>query len=85
MNLHNMTNRAIGLVLLSPFILLLGVVQVVWLPIGLFLCLIAFPFMLGLGIYSGSTLAEIADDYSEAYYILLFTPIEFIRIMLEVK
>lgn len=81
MDLHNKVNRAIGLVLLSPFILILLVYQVIWLPAICILGVVTLPFVAGMALWAGDSLSTILEPLGD----IVFAPLRFIKLMLEIK
>ena len=71
--------KALGLLLLSPFILILLLCQLLWLPFILVLGVVAFPFAAGVSLYVGDSVTDILEPLISA----AFAPIEFIKSMLE--
>lgn len=71
--------KALGLILLSPFILILLLCQLLWLPFILVLGVVAFPFAAGMALYAGDDVTYILEPLIST----AFAPIEFIKAMLE--
>ncbi len=71
--------KALGLLLLSPFILILLLYQLLWLPFIFVLGVVAFPFAAGMALYVGDSVTDILEPLIST----AFAPIEFIKSMLE--
>lgn len=73
--------KGLGLLLLSPFILILLLFQVLWLPLLFILGAITLPFVVGMALYDGASVT----DTLESLVPLAFAPIIFIKSMLEIR
>lgn len=73
--------KALGLLLLSPFIVILLLYQVLWLPLMFILGAITLPFAVGMTLYDGDSITDILEPLVP----LAFAPIIFIKSMLEIR
>lgn len=74
-------NKLLGLLLLSPFILIILIFQVLWLPLIFILGAITLPFVVGMALYDGDSVTDTLETLSP----LAFAPIIFLQSMLEIK
>ena len=71
--------KALGFILLLPFIFLLLIVQLMWIPLALLLVPVAIPFAIGLALYTGESLSSAVKPFT----FIAFVPMYMIKLMLE--
>ena len=71
--------KALGFILLLPFIFLLLIVQLMWIPLALLLALVVIPFAIGLALYTGESLSSVMESFT----FIAFIPMYAIKLMLE--
>ena len=71
--------KALGFILLLPFIFLLLIVQLMWIPLTLLLAPVAIPFAIGLTLYTGESLSSAVKPFT----FIAFVPMYVIKLMLE--
>ena len=71
--------KALGFILLLPFIFILLIVQLVWIPFILLLIPVVIPFAIGLALYTGESLPCVMEPFT----LIAFIPMYTIKLMLE--
>ena len=71
--------KALGFILLLPFIFILLIIQLVWIPFTLLLIPVVIPFTIGLALYTGESLPCVMKSFT----LIAFVPMYMIKLMLE--
>ena len=71
--------KALGFILLLPFIFLLLIMQLIWIPFILLLVPVAIPVVIGLALYTGESLSSVMESFT----FIAFVPMYVIKLMLE--
>lgn len=71
--------KALGFILLLPFIFLLLIIQLVWLLFILLLIPVVILFAIGLALYTGESLSCVMKPFT----LIAFVPMYMIKLMLE--
>ena len=71
--------KALGFILLLPFIFLLLIVQLMWIPLALLLAPVVIPLAIGLALYTGESIPSVMEPFT----FIAFIPMYAIKLMLE--